>query len=84
MVGLMMTGEEPGVGSPWYQRAVAALEADQVGAAPGADTVDAACWRYFLENHRLQIAAAFNCSEYEIADRLRDCVPEARPAWMKS
>lgn len=52
-------------------------------AVPPADTVDAACWRYFLENHRQQIAAAFNCPEYEIIDRLRDCVPEARPAWMK-
>ena len=36
---------------------------------------DAACWRYFLENHRYQIAAALNCSEYDIEDRLRDVVP---------
>ena len=30
MVGLMMSGEEPGAGSPWYQRAVAALEAEPI------------------------------------------------------
>lgn len=36
MVGLMMTGEEPGAGSPWYQRAVAALGDAPVAAAPDA------------------------------------------------
>ena len=34
MVHLMMTGEEPGAGSPWYLRAVAALSAAPAPATP--------------------------------------------------
>lgn len=36
------------------------------------DTRDARRWRYFREEHPRQIAAALNCSEYEIDDTMKE------------